>query len=99
MTYIRPSVCYLDGILSLTIGEGSFQMALHHFKTDFYKNQFDQNKAQLQQNKPLSASFGERKPLMLNGVNLGDIMKRTINEEINKINQEKKQTFFRNGGS
>ena len=99
MTYIRPSVCYLDGILSLTIGEGSFQMALHHFKTDFYKNQFDQNKAKLQQNKPLSSSFGERKPLMLNGINLGDIMKRTINEEINKINQEKKQTFFRNGGS
>ena len=79
-------------------------MALHHFKKDVFNrntgvksNDFKSstNGTSSQQNMSTSSNTN----LLLGGINLGEVLQRTISDEMHKIRSESSQKWLQKGGS
>ena len=79
-------------------------MALHHFKKDVFLNSQQGNTFGSSNRRRNSLAMNHQssrqpKSMMLGGINLGDVLKQTIKEEMNKMRKESSHKWFRNGGS
>ena len=79
-------------------------MALHHFKKDVF-NQNERIKSNDFTSSTNGSTTQQRRStpnnnnLMLGGINLGDVLRRTISDEMNKMRSESSRNWLQKGGS